>query len=37
MRRLIELSDLQTLAALVLVLREDSEVGPLELMAPAQS
>jgi hypothetical protein len=37
MRRLIELSDLQTLAALVLVLREDSEVSWLELMAPAQS
>lgn len=36
-RRLIELSGLQSLAALVLVRREDSgEVGPVELVLPAQ-
>jgi anti-anti-sigma factor len=36
-RRLIELSGLQSLAALLLVRRQDSsKVGPLELMLPAQ-
>lgn len=36
-RRLIELSGLQSLAALVLVRRQDaSEVGPVELVLPAQ-
>jgi anti-anti-sigma factor len=36
-RRLIELSGLQSLAALVLVRRQDSsEVGPVELVVPAQ-